>query len=48
MRVLITGSAGSKGSNLADRLLRKAHRVVGVDCTECKSNNRVSVECAFS
>lgn len=31
MRVLITGCAGFIGSNLADRLLRKGHSVVGVD-----------------
>ena len=31
MRVLITGCAGFIGSNLADRLLRRGHTVVGVD-----------------
>ncbi|HEX9076567.1 MAG TPA: NAD-dependent epimerase/dehydratase family protein [Anaerolineae bacterium] len=32
MHILITGSAGFVGSNLAERLVRQGHYVTGVDC----------------
>jgi UDP-glucuronate 4-epimerase len=34
MRVLITGSAGFIGSNLALRLLDRGDEVIGVDCLD--------------
>ena len=38
MKVLVTGTSGLLGSDVADELLKRGHEVIGVD--RAKSNNQ--------
>src|SRR3989338_7461918 len=41
MRILVTGSSGTIGTRLCERLLAEGHNVVGADWEPCKWNKDV-------